>query len=40
VKAHLELDPQAMAAFRKEKFPVVPSYPRANAIFPGNSENH
>src|SRR6202049_4606182 len=24
VKAHLELDPKAMAAFHKEKFPVVP----------------
>jgi hypothetical protein len=24
VKAHLELAPPAMAAFHKEKFPVVP----------------
>ena len=25
VKAHLNLDPQAMAALHKEKFPVVPA---------------
>ena len=25
VKAHLKLDPQAMAALHKEKYPVVPA---------------